>query len=66
MVLSLEGGVANIANEPTFNCVLDDVLFHQVTFGQRHLAFGAAVEECAVKRGLFADLTGLEIEFSEI
>lgn len=64
MVLSLQSGIADVANEPTFNCVLDDVLLHQVSFRQRHLALRAAIKDGAIQSGFLADLTGLEKLFS--
>lgn len=62
MVFSLQSSIANVTNESAFDCVLDDVLLHQFTFGESHLTLGTAVKNGAIERGLLADFSGLKCE----
>jgi len=60
MVFSFQCGIADVADKAPLHRMLYDVLLDQVSLWQGHLTFGTAVEYRAVKRRLFADLTGLK------
>lgn len=60
MIFSLKSSIANVADKSTFDCVLDDVLLHQVALGQCHLTFGTAIKNCAIEGGFLANLARLK------
>jgi hypothetical protein len=60
VIFSLQSSIADVADEPALDCMLNDVLLHQITLGKRHLTLGTAVEDRAIEGGFLANLTGLK------
>jgi hypothetical protein len=60
VVFSLQSSIADVADKPALNCVLYDVLLHQIALGKRHLTLWTAVEDRAIEGGFLANLSGLK------
>jgi hypothetical protein len=60
VVFSLQSSVADVADKPALDRVLNDVLLDQIAFGKRHLTLGTTIEDRAIEGGFLTNLTGLK------
>lgn len=64
MVFTLEGSVTNVANKPSFDCMLYNVLLDEVSLRKCHLTFRAAIQNGSIKCSFLSNFSRLlDIKF---